>query len=199
MKRRFAIPMLTAAAVALSLSFAAAPGARAADRYAIDETHADVVFSVMHLGFSKTYGRFGDVSGSLTIDEENPANSSVEVEIATASLDTNHAARDAHLMSDDFFDVVEHPTITFVSDSVEVTGENTAKVSGTLTMLGVAKPVTLDARLNRIAEHPLREGVIVAGFSGTTTIKRSEWGMDTFVPAISDEVEIVLEIEAIRE
>ncbi len=194
---------LTGAAVAaaITLPAAIAAPAAAADTYAFDTAHTDVVFRVDHLGFSDTIGRFNQVDGTIVLDEANPENSSVEVTIQAASLDTNHAKRDEHLRGADFFDVETHPTITFVSTAVERTGETTATVTGDFTLLGVTKPVTLEIVLNALKPHPIPsyEGVITAGFSGTATIQRSDFGMDAFVPAVGDEVAIVLEIEAFKQ
>lgn len=189
------------AAGALALAFALPTAASAEPvAYDIEQAHADVNFSVDHLGFSDTLGRFNEVAGTIMIDQENPANSSVSVTIQAASIDTNHAKRDEHLRAADFFNVAEYPTIAFESTDVEVTGENTAKVTGDFTMLGVTKPVTLDVTLNALKEHPIPSynGVMAAGFSATGTIVRSEYGMDAYVPAVGDEVAIVLEIEALK-
>ncbi len=173
-------------------------GARAADTYTIDPGHADVAFLVEHLGFSKTLGRFNEISGVIVLDEAAPRNSSVSVIIQTASIDTNHEKRDEHLRGADFLDVETHPTIIFSSRRVEPVGARTARVHGELTLMGVSKPVTLFMTLNAIKAHPLPQynGVIVAGFSGRTTLKRSDYGMGFGLPAIGDELEIILEIEA---
>ncbi len=185
--------------IAVTLAVAAgAAGARAADTYTIDPGHADVAFLVEHLGFSKTLGRFNEVTGVIVLDEGAPQNSSVSVIIQTASIDTNHEKRDAHLRGSDFLDVETHPTIIFSSTRVEPVGARTARVHGDLTLMGVTKPVTLFMTMNAIKAHPLPQynGVIVAGFSGRTTLKRSDYGMGFGLPAIGDELEIILEIEA---
>ncbi len=173
-------------------------GARASESYKIDPAHADVTFAIDHLGFSKTWGRFNEIDGTIVLDQAAPENSIVFVVIQAASVDTRHARRDEHLRGPDFFDVATYPAIIFRSNKVEPLGERTARVFGTLTLRGVPRPVTLFMILNQIAEHPLRPGLVVAGFSGRTTIKRSEFGMTTGLPILGDEVEIVLEIEAQR-
>jgi polyisoprenoid-binding protein YceI len=189
------------AAAAIALPAAVAAPASAAETYAFDKTHTDVVFEVSHFGFSNTIGRFNEVDGSIVLDEENPENSSVEVTIQADSIDTNHAARDEHLRSPDFFDVANHPTITFTSTSVERTGENTAKVTGDFTLLGVTKPVVLEVTLNALKPHPIpqMDGVMTAGFSASTTITRTDFGMDTYAPAIGVEIPITLEVEALQQ
>lgn len=181
--------LFTAAALVL-----AAP-AFAAESYTLDPNHTNIVWQANHFGFSNPDGKFASASGTLVLDRENPANSKVEVSIATNGLVTGIARFDEHLKSADFLNVEKFPTATFVSDKVELTGEDTAKVSGLLTLLGVSKPVVLDVKLNRLAENPMSHKM-TAGFSATTTIKRSEWGMGYGVPNVSDEVKISIETEA---
>ena len=183
--------MATAAAV---LALGASP-ALAADEFAFDHSHTHVLFFVDHLGFSTTQGEFLEFDGTLMLDTEAPENSSVTVSIATDSIDTGYADRDEHLRNSDFFNVEEYPEMTFASTGVTVTGENSAEVAGDLTILGVTQPVTLDVTLNGLGAHPFN-GSTVAGFSATTTISRSEFGMDFGVPAIGDEIEIRIETEA---
>lgn len=183
--------MATAAAV---LALSASP-ALAADEFAFDHSHTHVLFFVDHLGFSTTQGEFLEFDGTLMLDTEAPENSSVTVSIATDSIDTGYADRDEHLRSGDFFNVEEYPEMTFASTGVTVTGENSAEVAGDLTILGVTQPVTLDVTLNGLGAHPFN-GSTVAGFSATTTISRSDFGMDFGVPAIGDEIEIRIETEA---
>lgn len=192
--------LMGAAATIAALAVPAAP-ALAADTYAFDKSHTDVVFRIDHLGFSDTIGRFNDADGVIVLDEANPENSRVEVTIQSASLDTNHEERDEHLRGTDFFNVEAHPTISFVSTAVERTGDETATVTGELTLLGVTQTVVLETTLNALKPHPIPsyEGVMTAGFSGTTTINRSDFGMNAFVPAVGDEVAIILEIEAFKQ
>jgi polyisoprenoid-binding protein YceI len=167
--------------------------------YKIDSSHVHTAFEVNHLGFSTTMGQFDDVSGMIEFDEENLEASSVEVTIKTASVDTGHKERDEHLRKADFFDVENHPTMTFKSTAIEVTGEDTAKITGDLTLLGVTKPVVLDAKLNKKGEHPFDASRYVAGFAATTTIDRTAFGMDYAAPAIGKEIKISIAAEAIRQ
>lgn len=194
--------LLTAGAAAAALAWAlwAAPaGAQEveAGTFAIDETHVHAAFRVSHLGFSETIGNFDEVSGSFTLDPADPSASSVSVTIATASIDTAHEERDAHLRGEDFFKVEKFPEMTFVSTAVEPTGDTTANVTGDLTMLGVTKPVTLDVTFNKAGPHPFN-GKYVAGFSATGTLDRTEWGMEYGAPAIGTEVTLMIEAEGIR-
>ena len=178
-----------------------AGAAQAADTFVIDPNHTNIVFAVNHLGYSNMIGQFQEFEGQFTVDQENPENGSVQITIKTASVDTDHEKRDDHLRSPDFFNAAEFPEMTFKSTGVEVTGENTRKVTGDLTLLGVTKPVTLDVTVNKIAPHPLPqyEGVLTAGISASTSILRSDYGMKTFLPALGDEVRIWLEVEGQKE
>ncbi|HYH21747.1 MAG TPA: YceI family protein [Azospirillum sp.] len=173
--------------------------ALAADTYKIDPAHVSVVFKINHLGYSNLWGRFNAVSGSFVLDNDTPANAKVEVVIKTDSVDTNHAKRDDHLRSPDYLNAVEFPEMKFVSTKVEKTGDKTGKVHGNLTMLGVTKPVVLDAVLNGAGQHPFRKEVAMAGLSATTKIKRSDFGLTYSVPAIGDDLELFLEIEGIKQ
>jgi polyisoprenoid-binding protein YceI len=179
----------------------AAPLAQAADSYKLDQEHSDVVFLIDHFGYSKTVGRFNGVDGTITMDEADLASGSIELTIDAASIDTNHEKRDEHLRSPDFFNAAEFPTITFKSTAIEPTGEQSGKVTGDLTLLGVTRPVTLDATLNQIAPHPVPdyEGVVTAGFSASGSIDRTEFGMETYAPAIGSEVDLIIELEAFKQ
>jgi len=172
--------------------------AKMSGTFKIDPSHAHAGFSVSHLGFSMQNGQFDTISGSVTLDPATPANSKVNVTIDASSLDSGWDKRDAHLKNPDFFNVKKFPTITFVSTKVMPTGKTTAKVTGNLTLLGVSKPVTLDIKMNKAAKHPFAKDKYLVGFSGTTTIKRSEWGMTKYVPNIGDDVKIRLEIETLK-
>lgn len=192
---------LFALSTAAAFTFAAlapAGDAQAAPQdFVIDGSHSHIVFLVNHLGYSNNVGRFRDFSGEFTLDEDAPEDSSVSVTIQSDSVFTDHEARDEHLRSPDFLNAEEFPTITFESTSVEMTGDKTAEVTGDFTMLGQTHPVTLDVTFNRVAPHPLPQydGVLTAGLSARGTLQRSQWGMDTFVPAVGDELELIIEIE----
>lgn len=173
-------------------------GVQAAETYTLDSGHADVVFMVSHFGYSDTIGRIGDVKGTITFDEAAVENSAVDIVMQSASLDTNHTKRDEHLKSADFFNVEEHPTITFKSTGIAKTGDNTGTLTGDLTLLGVTKPVTLDVTFNLKAPHPILTGKEAVGFSARGSIKRTDFGMATYAPAIGDDVELIIEVEALE-
>ncbi|MDZ4379785.1 MAG: YceI family protein [Parvibaculum sp.] len=183
------------AATAAALAFLASP-ALAADTWKIDTSHVYVGFEVNHLGFSTTYGRFNDVSGTIAFDEENPEKSAVEVKIDPASVDTGHKERDEHIRGKDFFNVEAFPEMSFKSTSIELTGEETGTITGDLTMHGVTKPVTLDARLTMKGDHPMQKGLTAMGFNATASLKRSDYGIEAYVPMIGDELPITISFEA---
>jgi polyisoprenoid-binding protein YceI len=190
-------PTALATGLAVALLSAAADKAAAADRFAIDTTHSNVVFLINHLGYSNMIGQFQDFAGEFTFDENDLATASLEVTIKADSVDTDHQKRDDHLRSPDFFHAVEFPEVTFVSTKAERTGDNTGRITGDFTLLGVTKPVTVDVTFNKKAPHPLPayNGVLVAGFSARTKIKRSDFGMTYAVPGVGDEVTLLIEAE----
>ena len=167
----------------------------AAETYTLDPNHTNINWTANHFGFSNPSGRFGVKEGTLVIDEAAPANSTVNVTIDVTGLVTGIPKFDEHLKSADFLDAAKFGEATFKSTKVEPGPDNTAKVTGDLTLHGVTKPVVLDVKLNKQGEHPMNKKKTV-GFSGSTTIKRSEFGIDMHVPAVSDEVKITIESEA---
>lgn len=167
------------------------------EKYTFDKAHTQILFFVNHLGFSMSQGEFHDYDGHFIIDRGEPANSSVQVQIMTESIDMDDEKWDAHMKNEDFFDVEKFPTMTFDGQKVEVTGENTANVTGDLTLLGVTKPVTLAVTHNKSDVHPF-SGKYVAGFSATGTINRSDFGMTYGVPGVAEEVQVRIEVEGVR-
>lgn len=184
--------ILFAAALALG-----ATSAVAAEKYTLDASHSQVLFSYEHLGFSTTYGIFSGFEGEITFDQEDPANSSVNVAMPVMSMFTGWEERKDHFMSDEFFGADEGDMVTFTSTAIEVTGEDTAMITGDLTMNDVTKSVVLDAKLNQLGDHP-QAGKPWAGFDATTTLLRSDFNVDAFAPFISDEVAVKISIEAMK-
>ena len=183
--------ILAAAALAASTALAAA----APQTYTIDPSHAQVVFSYEHLGFSTTYGMFSGFEGTVTLDEEDPSASSIELEIPVQSMITGWDARTDHFLSADFFNVSDAPVATFTTTSVEPTGDMTATITGDLTINGVTQETTLEATVNQIAPNPINQ-TPTAGLSATGTVLRSDFNLGMFAPAVSDEVNLIVEIEA---
>ncbi len=166
-------------------------------KYVLDASHSQIVFSYEHLGFSTTYGMFSGFDGEIMFDQDNPAASSVQVAFPVRSMMTGWQARFDHFMTAEFFDAAEDEMVKFTSTAIEVTGETTAKITGDLEMNGVTKSVVLDAVLNQTGDHPM-EGKAWAGFDGTTTLIRSEFGLGQFAPYVSDEVQVMISIEAMK-
>ncbi|GFE66724.1 YceI family protein [Litoreibacter roseus] len=181
-------------ALAAGLALAAST-AFAAEKYTLDASHSQVIFNYNHLGFSTTYGMFSGFEGEIMFDEAEPANSSVTVSMPLQSMFTGWEAREEHFMADDFFGAQEGDMVTFTSTGIEVTGDNTALITGDLTMNDITQSVVLDAVLNKAAEHPMRNKAWL-GFDATTTLKRSDFGVGAFAPAVSDEIEVAISIEA---
>lgn len=175
----------------------AAGSAAAADKYTLDPTHTNLFWKANHFGFSNPSGKFTEVEGSFVLDEKKPENSTVAVVIRPASVLTGIPKFDDHLKSPDFFNTLKYQEATFKSFKVEVTGKDTAKVHGDLTLLGITKRIVLDTKLNKVGTNPF--GKEVAGFSATGTIKRSDFGMRYGLPGVSDDVEIAIEAEGIKD
>jgi len=166
--------------------------------YALDKTHAAVLFRINHLGYSTYIGRFEMFDASLTGDAGDPAGSSVEAVIDMTSLDIANETFAAELMGPDWFDATAFPQAVFQSTSVTLTGDTKATVSGDLTLHGVTAPVALDATFNGAAFDRLR-GADVIGFSATARIDRTQFGVSKYSGLIADEVEIEIQAEFIRQ
>ena len=182
---------------ALALAAALFSSAAFADaiKYDLDPSHSQIVFSYNHLGYSTTYGMFSGFEGEIAFDKDAPEASSVNVSFPVRTMLTGWEGRFQHFMAPDFFDAADDEMVTFASTSIEVTGENTALITGDLTLNGVTKAVVLDAVLNGTGQHP-QAGKEWAGFDATTTLLRSDFNVGAFAPFVSDEVEVVISIEA---
>lgn len=187
---------LTAQAAALCALFALAPAHAAPETYELDPAHTIPSFEVNHLGFSVMRGIFTSTSGTLTYDQEQHTGS-VKATIDAASIITGFSKRDDHLRSKDFFDVEKYPTLSFASDTFKLEPDKAVPVTGTLTLLGVTHPVTLNVKPTRCGTRP-SDKTFVCGAIVTGAIKRSEWGMNAFVPFIGDDVALQIEVEATR-
>lgn len=177
------------------------PGLAAAEveEYVIDteDGHAFIQFRIQHLGYSWLYGRFNEFDGRFSYDPEDPDNASIEVEIETASLDSNHAERDKHLRGDDFLDVDRYPEATFKSTAVDLDEDGTGTVTGDFNFHGVTKPITLD--VEQIGAGPDPWGGYRRGFQGTTRFALKDFGLDYDLGPASQVVEIILSIEGVRQ
>jgi polyisoprenoid-binding protein YceI len=165
-----------------------------AGTYAVESTHSQVGFRVMHFGFNPYYGLFGDVTGSMTLDPKKPNATTVDVTIPVASVVTSSKGLNEHLLRagkdggpPDFFGPAPTPA-RFVSTKVVAKGM-TAKITGSLTLNGVTKPVVLDAKFTGAGTNPYSKKATV-GFEAETTIKRSDFGLTTGIPFVGDAVEL---------
>ncbi len=144
--------------------------------YQLDPNHTRIGFAARHLMVTKVKGEFHEFDGRLHLDGENIAASSVQLTIKTASINTRNEQRDGHLRSNDFLAMEEHPEITFASTSVEPISGDTVRVTGDLTIRGVARPVTIDFEFTGSPTDPY--GNKRVGFEGTATINRTDWGVN---------------------
>ena len=190
MYKRILLTSFIAAAMAAASLSAAASGIT----YKLDPDHTNVIASWSHFGYSHPSANFGAADGSVVYDAANPEKSSVEVRLPLSRLDTFVPALDEHLKAADFFDVAKFPAATFKSTKVEALGKGRFKVMGTLTIKGIGKPVTLDAKLNNVGIHPMTKQESI-GFDATATIKRSDFGMGAYAPAVSDEITLRITTE----
>jgi polyisoprenoid-binding protein YceI len=170
--------------------------------YTIDPSHSRVGFVARHAMVTKVRGSFNDFAGTFTIDAANPSASTAELTIEAASIDTRNADRDAHLKSNDFFAMDEHPQLTFRSTAVEQVSETDYRVTGDLTLRGVTKPVTIDLEYTGSAVDPW--GNTRVGFEGSTQVNRKDWGLNwnTALDAggvlVSEKVTLEFEISATK-
>lgn len=172
------------------------------DKYVIDKTHFSVGFLVEHVGYAKTLGMFREIDGSYTHDLENNKINNIKIVINTNSVFTNHDKRDKHLMSPDFLDVEKHPEMIFVANNINI-NKNETLINGSLTLLGVTKPLTLKGKINKIGKYPFG-GLIkpyVMGISARGIIKRSDHGMMYALKdnLVGDDIELIIEFEARRQ
>lgn len=180
--------VVTAGLMGASLS------AQAAESYKLDPNHTSIMFIINHLGFSNFQGRFGGVSGELTLDRDNIANSKAVIEVDMTKLNTGVDALNEHLESKDFFNAAKFPKAVFKSTSVKKIDDKTAEMTGDLTLHGVTKPITLTLSLVGDGKNPM-SGVPTIGFDVRGTVTRSDYGVTAYVPAVSDTVKLQISTE----
>ena len=171
--------------------------AGAADSYSVDPDHTYPNFEINHLGFSTMHGRFGATSGKIVIDSAAKSGS-MDITIDATSINTGHAKRDTHLKSEEFFNVGKFPTLTYKATKLKFDGDKLTGADGELTLLGVTKPVSLAVTAFKCGPHPMNKKPM-CGANATATIKRSDFGLSTYVPAVADEVMISIEVEATKD
>ncbi len=182
-------------AVAATLVLVPGRVARSADNFALDAAHSAVTFKIAHMGLSWTYGRFNDVAGQFTLDEQAPGKSSFALNLKPDSIDTGMAKRDDHLRSPDFLNVKQFPAISFKSTKVKPV-DGGYEVTGDFTLHGVTKPITFTLIGGKRAEFP--PGMQRTGFSTELTLKRSDFGMDKMLEAIGDEIKTSISFEGVK-
>jgi len=165
--------------------------------YTIDPTHTWPMFEVNHIGFSTQHGRFDKTSGKIALDIA-AKKGSVELVIDTASINIGFANWNDHMKGEDFFNVESFPTMRFTADKLTFDGDKPIAAAGTLTLLGESKPVTLSISDFKCGTHPMTRRPM-CGANISTTIKRSDFGMKKYIPAVGDEVKIHSPVEAFRD
>lgn len=165
--------------------------------YILENTHGYITFSYSHMGFSHPQVGFNTFTVDLDLNADDPSKSVVKVNIDPNSIDSRVPDFDKHLTGEKFFNTAAHPAITFESTAISMTSEDAAKITGNLTIKGITKPVTLDAKLNKAAIHPMRK-VPMLGLDATTTVKRSEFGLGEYVPMVGDDVTITISVELMK-
>jgi polyisoprenoid-binding protein YceI len=168
----------------------------------IDNAHTLVQFAVRHMMLSKVRGQFEKFGGSVNLDEANPAATTLDIKIETASINTREPQRDGHLRSADFFDSEKYPVMEFKSKRVEVTGDTTAKLYGDLTIKSITREVALDVEYLGKGKNP--RGKTSIGFTGTTRINRKDWNLtwnlalETGGVLVGDDIDITIELELVE-
>ena len=175
-------------------ALAASPALAAPVTYNLVKDHVDVSFGIDHLGFSTTHGWFRHPDATLVLDADHPEDAKLSVTVDTASIDTNQAERDKDLRGAMWLDTAKYPTMTFVSTRIVRTSDDTADVVGDLTLHGVTKPLTLKTRMNKMGPSPFG-GTPTVGFTAVGILKRSDYGIATYLPAIGDEVKLLIDAE----
>jgi polyisoprenoid-binding protein YceI len=165
--------------------------------YVLDPRHTTVLFKIDHLGLSKFVGRFNHVEATLDYDPKNPAAAKLSAQIDIASIDVNNPDFAETLLGSSWFNAVRYPQASFVTTSVELVDGNRAQFIGDLTLLGITAPIALDIYFNGGANNMLT-GRYTLGFSASSRFKRSIFGMDQYIPAIGDDVELEVHAEFLR-
>lgn len=187
--KKITLPLLISTALYSQVS------AAAVENYAMDSGHTSVVISWTHFGFSHPTADLSNITGNINFDSSNVSKSSVEVSLPLDTIDTHVDALTTEFKGADYFDVSKFPTATFKSTKVVSKGKNEMDVYGNLTIKDITKPVILHAVLNKQGMHPMVKKEAV-GFDATTTFKRSDFKLDKYVPAVSDDVKLTITTEA---
>lgn len=182
---------------ALAALLLACPALAAADQFVIDPRHTFPSFEISHIGFSTQRGRFDNTTGTISLDTKNKTGQ-INISIEANSIDTGLAELEDRLKKEDFFNTGKYPTITYISDTLIFDGEKPTRADGKLTLLGITKPVSLDIRHFQCGIHPISKKS-VCGADAVGQIKRSDFGMTAFLPAVGDEVKLFIQVEGFKE
>jgi polyisoprenoid-binding protein YceI len=188
----------SSALIFTSLLLLATAAQAAPETYTYDPLHTQVLFSVNHMGFTNSHGRFNTFKGGFTLDEQNPETSTADITIDTKSLDMADNTWNEHVR-EKFLETEKFPTIEFKSTKITRTGDKTATLAGDLTLHGVTKPITLDVTLNNVGTNPMMATQKDAGFTITGSLKRSDFGMAAFIPMVGDEIALTIEVDGKHE
>ena len=186
--------------ILFALTFVAtlsATHANAAEVYKVDTAHTYVLFRVNHLGIGYSYGRIITPTGTFTVDDSAGGNGSIDVQVLAENIFTGVEKRDNHLKSPDFFNAGKYPVITFKSSSFKKIAENKYEITADVTLLGKTLPVSITAIQTGIGKDPY--GAFRRGFESIFTVKRSDFGMDFMLGGVSDEVQVTISVEGIRQ
>lgn len=167
-------------------------------RYEIDPVHTRVVFDIDHAGFSRAIGTLSGSQGSLQFDADDWSTAKLDVVVPMQRLDMGDSGWSAAVFAPRFLDVKRYPEARFVSSRVERTSDDTGSACGDLTLHGVTRPLCMRLKLNRIARYPLPPFRHTAGFSATASLRRSDFGMDSWLSLVGDTVELRIEAELVR-
>ncbi len=185
---------IAGAAIAQTFDLTDNPAEVRAGTYVLDPDHGKITWSISHMGFSMYVGQFTDVKADLVLDPSTPSSSRLVAEVRTASVGTFHEGLDAHLKNDDFLAVERFPTATFQATGIRVRDEDSADITGNLTLRGVTRPIVIEAEFNQAGTNPAG-GAYTVGFDGKAKIKRSDFGIDYGLPLLGDEVKLHFEAE----
>ncbi len=194
MTKTFVFAALTAALVPFA-AIAQMGGSPAtsvpAGTYKIDSKHTMALFDVNHMGFTEFYGTIPDATGTLMLDPANPSKDMLDVTLPVSAISTTNTVLDGELKDPSWLDAAKYPEMHFVAMHVIKTGEHTAKIEGNLTMHGVTKPVTLEAKFGGAGVNPLSKAFTI-GFSATGMLKRSDFGVTKYIPLIGDDIKLTI-------
>lgn len=190
--KRITLPAAFAAAL-----LAAFTASAEIETFTVDPNHTYPAFEIGHFGYSTQRGRFNKTTGKITLDTA-AKRGSADIAIDTGSVSTGHSKLEEHLRSEDFFNSAKYPQMTFKSNNFAFEGDKVKSAAGDLAINGVSRPVTLRAEYFNCAPHPMLKKK-VCGAELTTTIKRSDFGIKTYLPALADDVLLRINVEAIKD